>query len=117
MAIGSLCLLLADLSDRGFRVLEYGMMGAVVLVGGAGFLEWLLARTPSFPWAMKDMLMPYLPAGSMWMALALFGATVMPHAIFLQSAVVLPCRASWGPPVSGGSGLPEVSAWGLWWRP
>ncbi len=85
-----LCLVLADLSDRGYRTLEYGMIAIVAIVGIAGVAEWCIARTPSFPWRLSALVVPGIPQGGLWMAVGLFGATVMPHAIFLQSAAVLP---------------------------
>ncbi len=88
--IFGLCLVLADLSDRGHRALEYGMIAIVGIVGVLGIWQWHVARTPAFPWHLSALVVPGLPPGGLWMAVGLFGATVMPHAIFLQSATVLP---------------------------
>ena len=88
--IFGLCLVLADLSDRGHRALEYGMIAIVGIVGVLGIWQWHVARTAAFPWHLSALVVPGLPPGGLWMAVGLFGATVMPHAIFLQSATVLP---------------------------
>jgi manganese transport protein len=82
--------LLLALQRRGVRLLELLTLAMVAVIGGSFFVEIVLAR-PDWSAVMRG----YVPAfdardfgGSLYAAIAMLGATVMPHNLFLHSALV-----------------------------
>ena len=71
----------------GFRRLEAAITALVGVVVLAFCLELLLSRPP--PGAVaRGVFEPQLPGGAALLAVSIVGATVMPHVIYLHSALV-----------------------------
>jgi manganese transport protein len=80
--------LLWVLRARGERVFEAGI-GALLLVVALGFIGALFFRPPDWG-ATAAGLVPSVPSGEAWTLIAaMLGATVMPHAIYLHSALAI----------------------------
>jgi manganese transport protein len=80
--------LLWVLRRRGERVFEAGI-GALLLVVALGFIGALFFRPPDFAATIAG-LVPAIPSSDAWMLVAaMLGATVMPHAIYLHSALAI----------------------------
>lgn len=77
---------------HGFRRLEAAITALVAVVVTAFALETLAARPAPGPAAI-GIALPRLPAGSALLAVSIIGATVMPHVIYLHSALT-PRRAA-----------------------
>jgi manganese transport protein len=82
--------LLLALQRRGVRLLELLTLGMVGVIAASFFVEIVLARPD---WAA--VVRGFVPAfdahdfgGSLYAAIAMLGATVMPHNLFLHSALV-----------------------------
>jgi manganese transport protein len=71
----------------GFRRLEAAITALVGVVVAAFCLELLVARPPAGAVA-SGVLLPRLPGGAALLAVSIVGATVMPHVIYLHSALV-----------------------------
>jgi manganese transport protein len=71
----------------GFRRLEAAVTALVGLVVLAFCLEILMSR-PSPRAVAAGALVPHLPGGAALLAVSIVGATVMPHVIYLHSALV-----------------------------
>ena len=70
----------------GIRVIEAIILGLVLTIGGCFVLQILLAKP-----AMAEIvlgLVPKLTDQSLYVAIAILGATVMPHNLYLHSALV-----------------------------
>lgn len=80
--------LLWVLRRRGERVFEAGI-GALLLVVALGFIGALFFRPPDWV-ATVAGLVPSIPSSEAWtLVAAMLGATVMPHAIYLHSALAI----------------------------
>lgn len=75
----------------GFRRLEQAIMAFVAVVGGAYAVEVVLAR-PDWAAMARHVVVPEISSRSIYLAVAMLGATVMPHVVYLHSALVLPRR-------------------------
>jgi manganese transport protein len=75
------------METSGFRRLEAAITALVGVVVLAFFLELLVSRPPAGAVA-AGALEPRLPGGSALLAVSIVGATVMPHVIYLHSALV-----------------------------
>jgi len=71
----------------GFRRLEAAITALVGVVVLAFALELLMSRPPAGAVA-GGIVMPRLPGGAALLAVSIVGATVMPHVIYLHSALV-----------------------------
>jgi manganese transport protein len=71
----------------GYRRLEQVIMGFVAVIGICYFIETTLARPPFKP-VLYHTIVPQLNASSVYVAVSMLGATVMPHVIYLHSALV-----------------------------
>lgn len=81
-------ILLRLLRSNGERGFEVGV-GAVLAIIVAGFLGALVFRPPD-PLATLHGLIPTVPDNNAWpLIAAMLGATVMPHAIYLHSALAI----------------------------
>lgn len=82
--------LLLALQRRGIRLLELLTLALVGVIGGSFIVEIFLAR-PDWGETLRGFL-PGLDrdnkAGSLYVAIAMLGATVMPHNLYLHSALV-----------------------------
>ena len=84
-------LLILFLQQRGFRYIEALVIGLTATIGICFGLEILLAR-PSLAGILGGFFIPS-PAilsdpGMLYIAIAILGATVMPHNLYLHSAIV-----------------------------
>jgi manganese transport protein len=79
------------IEQYGFRQLELVIMSFVGLIGLAYAVEIWLAR-PSWPDVVRGVILPQVDASSIYVAVGMLGATVMPHVVYLHSALVLPRR-------------------------
>ncbi len=84
---GAAAFLILALQSRGFRSLETVIAGLVGAIVGAFAFEVVLAR-PSPAGLAAGLLIPSFPGGGAVVAAAgILGATVMPHVIYLHSAL------------------------------
>jgi manganese transport protein len=82
------------LQARGYRPFELAITALLGLVV-AGFLYETLRIGPSAPGSLRGLLPATDGTGSLYLAAGIIGATVMPHAIYLHSALTKsrrPCR-------------------------
>jgi len=82
------------LQARGYRPFELAITALLGLVV-AGFLYETLRIGPSAPASLRGLVPATDGAGSLYLAAGILGATVMPHAIYLHSALTkcrTPCR-------------------------
>ena len=78
--------LLLWLQKFGMRKMEAAILALVVTIGGCFLVQILLARPD--PIALLQGFKPSLPPGSLFVAIGILGATVMPHNLYLHSALV-----------------------------
>jgi len=71
----------------GFRRLEQVIMAFVVGIGGCYAVEIFLAK-PEWGLVARHVVIPHLSSGSVYIAVGMLGATVMPHVVYLHSALV-----------------------------
>lgn len=84
-AIGSFAIL--ELQRRGYRSLEAGIAGMLFVVVIAFALQTFFAK-PDAVSVMKGLFVPaFHGTDSVLLAAGILGATVMPHAIYLHSAL------------------------------
>jgi manganese transport protein len=85
--------LLLALQKRGVRLLELVTLGLVAVIGGSFIIEIILAR-PDWAAVVRgfvpglDMTDPERFQDSLYVAIGILGATVMPHNLYLHSALV-----------------------------
>ena len=80
---------LLALETFGVRKLEIAIIGFVCVIGVCYALELGFIR-PDWPSAAFHTLIPMVDRGSIYAAVSMLGATVMPHVIYLHSALVQP---------------------------
>ncbi len=73
----------------GFRFLEYGIMAFVFVIGVCYAFEVFLVH-PDWHEVAFHTLVPMLDRKSAYVAVAMLGATVMPHVVYLHSGLVQP---------------------------
>ncbi len=78
--------LLLYLQRFGMRKLEAAILGLIITIGLCFLIQIILAK-PEFS-AVAQGLKPSLPPGSLFVAIGILGATVMPHNLYLHSAMV-----------------------------
>jgi manganese transport protein len=79
-------LLVLWFTRMGIRVIEAFVLALIATIAGCFAYEILLSH-PSLP-AVITGLIPRLNSSSIYIAVAIFGATVMPHNLYLHSALV-----------------------------
>lgn len=79
-------LLILWLQSVGIRTIEAFVLSLIAVIAGCFFIEILWAH-PS-PHAMLTGLVPRLNRDSLYVAIGILGATVMPHNLYLHSALV-----------------------------
>lgn len=82
----------------GFRKLELAIMGFVCVIGVCYAVEMLMIR-PDWGQVALHTLVPMVDGKSIYIAVSMLGATVMPHVVYLHSALVQP-RSLAGPIIS-----------------
>lgn len=80
-------LLLLMLMQFGFRKLEAIVVTLVATIFGCFAMEIWMAK-PDWASVGSGLVTPSLPPGALFIALGILGATVMPHNLYLHSAVV-----------------------------
>ena len=83
-----------ELQTRGFRRFELAISALLGIIF-AGFLYETLRIGPSVHGSMRGLLPDLHGSGSLYLAVGIIGATVMPHVIYLHSALTkgrMPCR-------------------------
>ncbi len=81
--------LILALDLAGYRFLELGIMGFVAIIGVCYAIEVFLVH-PDWKLAALHTLVPSVDSSSIYIAVGMLGATVMPHVIYLHSALVQP---------------------------
>lgn len=79
-------LVVLSLSRYGIRVLERIILGLVLIIGGCFAVQIFLVKPDAAEIARG--LIPSLGDGGLYIAIAMLGATVMPHNLYLHSALV-----------------------------
>ncbi|OYV89274.1 MAG: iron/manganese transporter, partial [Acidobacteria bacterium 21-70-11] len=80
-------LLLLVLQSRGVRMMEAFIVALIATIGGCLAIEVVLSK-PAWG-AIASGFVPSLPgAGALYLAIGIIGATVMPHNLYLHSALV-----------------------------
>ncbi len=79
------------IEQMGFEWLERVIMVFVGMIGVAYAIELFLSK-PSWPPILRYTVIPSIHSSSIYLAVSMLGATVMPHVIYLHSALVLPRR-------------------------
>ena len=86
---GVIVFVILSIERYGFRKLEYTIMAFVGGIGIAYLIEVLLAK-PNWGQIVVNTAVPTISSQSIYVAVAMLGATVMPHVVYLHSALVLP---------------------------
>ena len=79
--------LILGLQRYGFRKVEYAILTLIAIVGGAYLIEIWLSR-PDWSVLAYSTVVPRLNAESIYVAIGMLGATVMPHNIYLHSNLI-----------------------------
>ncbi|WP_425387104.1 Nramp family divalent metal transporter [Deinococcus apachensis] len=82
---GVLTFALLGLQRRGFRPLELAILGFVLAIGVAYLVQFLIAH-PGIG-ALRGFVPSFQGTDSVYLAVGIIGATVMPHVIYLHSAL------------------------------
>lgn len=80
---------LLALNQRGFRHFEGVIIGFVSVIGLCYGVEIFLVH-PNWHLTLHDTLVPSLHRSTVYLAVTMLGATVMPHVIYLHSALMQP---------------------------
>ena len=79
-------LLLLALQRLGIRTIESIVIALIVAIGGCMFIDVFWAKPEILP--MVNGLIPRINSQTLYLAIAILGATVMPHNLYLHSALV-----------------------------
>ena len=74
------------LSRYGIRMIEALVLGLIAIIGGCFMVELMFAKPAVAP--ILGGLLPRINAQSLYVAVGILGATVMPHNLYLHSALV-----------------------------
>jgi manganese transport protein len=88
---GVCVMLILAIEQVGFQWLERVIMLFVGMIGVAYAIEMFLSK-PSWAPIIRHVVIPEIHSGSIYIAVSMLGATVMPHVIYLHSALVLSRR-------------------------
>jgi manganese transport protein len=80
-------LILLGLLSFGMRVVEAFILTLITTIAGCYVVEMFLAK-PDWGLSVRAFASPSLPPGSLYLALGILGATVMPHNLYLHSSLV-----------------------------
>ena len=75
------------LERYGFRKVEMVIIGLIAVIGFGYMAEIWLAKPP-FGAIVRGLVVPSLPVGATLVAVGIIGATVMPHNLYLHSALI-----------------------------
>jgi manganese transport protein len=93
---GAVVGLILTLEEYNLRRLEMIIIGMVAIIGLAYLIEILLSQ-PAWGQLAYHTVAPRLPAGSTLVAVGIIGATVMPHNLYLHSALIQSRRSAENP--------------------
>jgi manganese transport protein len=79
--------LLLFLINKGIRKIELFIISLVSIIGLSFFAEMLIVK-PDLPGIMKGFIPSALSGESLYIAIGIIGATVMPHNLYLHSSLV-----------------------------
>ena len=88
---GICVMVILAIEQIGFQWLERTIMLFVGIIGISYAIEMFLTHAAWRP-ILTHVLLPEIHSGSIYLAVSMLGATVMPHVIYLHSALVLPRR-------------------------
>ena len=88
---GVCVMLILAVEQLGFQWLERVIMFLVGVIGVSYAIEMFLSK-PAWRPIATHVLLPEIHSSSIYLAVSMLGATVMPHVIYLHSALVLPRR-------------------------
>ena len=88
---GVCVMLILAIEQLGFQWLERVIMLFVGMIGVSYAVEMFLTK-PSWGSIVRHTAVPELHSSSVYLAVSMLGATVMPHVIYLHSALVQPRR-------------------------
>jgi manganese transport protein len=88
---GVCVMLILAIEQLGFQWLERVIMLFVGIIGAAYAIEMFLSK-PSWGPILHHVVVPEIHSSSIYIAVSMLGATVMPHVIYLHSALVQPRR-------------------------
>jgi manganese transport protein len=91
---GVIAFVILELQTHGYRRFELAITALLALIF-AGFLYECLRIGPSAPDSLRGLIPHLAGPGSLYLAVGIIGATVMPHVIYLHSALTsgrTPCR-------------------------
>jgi manganese transport protein len=83
---GGIAFLILELQNRGFRRFELAITALLGIIF-AGFLYEMLRIGPSAHETLHGLVPSLGSSGALYLAVGIIGATVMPHAIYLHSAL------------------------------
>ncbi|MCK2184772.1 Nramp family divalent metal transporter [Halomonas getboli] len=84
---GAITYLALLMHRQGFRLMEL-VIGAMILAIASGFLLEMILAPPQAAPLLQGLLVPGFPDGyALYLAAGILGATVMPHVIYLHSAL------------------------------
>lgn len=84
---GAVISLILLLERYGFRKVELAVIGLIAVIGVGYMVEIFLAK-PDFGEVLKGLTNPSIPIGATLVAVGIIGATVMPHNLYLHSALI-----------------------------
>ncbi|MGB0035555.1 MAG: Nramp family divalent metal transporter [Candidatus Acidiferrales bacterium] len=84
---GVCVMLILAVEQLGFQWLERVIMFFVGVIGVSYAIEMFLSK-PSWAPILKNAFVPVIHSSSIYLAVSMLGATVMPHVIYLHSALV-----------------------------
>ncbi len=80
-------LLILSLQRYGFRPLEYVMISFVAMIGVSYVVELFFAQ-PYWALVPGSLVIPHVTSESLFVAIGIVGATVMPHNLYLHSHII-----------------------------
>lgn len=84
---GVIISLILLLERYGFRKLEMVIIGLIAVIG-LGYMAEIWLSRPDWGLIRTGLLVPSLPIGATLVAVGIIGATVMPHNLYLHSALI-----------------------------
>jgi manganese transport protein len=88
---GVCVMLILAIEQLGFQWLERVIMTFVGVIGIAYAFEMFVSK-PAWGPILRHTVVPEIHSSSVYLAVSMLGATVMPHVIYLHSSLVLPRR-------------------------
>lgn len=90
---GICVMMILAIEQLGFQWLERVIMSFVGVIGIAYAFEMFVSK-PAWAPIVRHTFIPTMDSSSIYLAVSMLGATVMPHVIYLHSSLVLPRRTA-----------------------